>query len=277
MEERVYLSLGCKLPFLYLEKGALTQHNYTLYFWYENNSYEVPIGSIAVLFIGPGVKVTHSAIKIITRNNCLAVWVGEGITRSYAMCIREDRSSANIDKQIKIHTKNYQKLLKRYAEKRLNKKVMSISQLTPEKIRGIEGSIMRKAYQEYALKYGVPYSGRKVSGEWDEQTEYNRSISLINSYLYGISCACIVGMGYLPALGILHSGHMLSLVFDIADLYKIDISLRFGFECSSLLRSGDCIESYTRAKVMDYLVKEKIMDRVISDIEELYDGSCYRI
>jgi len=278
MQERIYLNIKGKLPFLYVERGVLSQHNYTLYFYYEEKSIEIPIGSILVIFLGPGIRITHNAFKIISRNKCLTMLVGENITRSYAMCIREDRTSHNIDKQIRIHTKYPDKLIKRYLSKRFNNNYKISKRDSIEKIRGIEGNYMKKAYREYALKYGIPWVGRKISGEWSDQTDYNKAISMSNSYLYGIICACLNSLGYLSALGIIHKGNMSSLIYDIADIYKIDISIKIGFKTASIVRStNENIEKVTRKELLEYLVKSKFINQVVEDIEYLYDPSYYNI
>ena len=57
----------------------------------------------------------------------------------------------------------------------------------------------------------------------------NRALSAANSCLYGICHAGILSMGYSPALGFIHTGKQLSFVYDIADLYKTEISIPLAF------------------------------------------------
>ena len=51
-------------------------------------------------------------------------------------------------------------------------------------------------------------------------TAANRALSAANACLYGVCHAAIVSAGYCAALGFVHTGKMLSFVYDVADLYK---------------------------------------------------------
>ena len=57
----------------------------------------------------------------------------------------------------------------------------------------------------------------------------NRALSTANSCLYGICHAAIVSAGFSPALGFIHTGKMLSFVYDVADLYKTEITVPIAF------------------------------------------------
>ena len=52
---------------------------------------------------------------------------------------------------------------------------------------------------------------------------------MANSVLYGICQAAIVSLGFSPGLGFIHTGKMLSFVYDIADLYKLETSVPAAF------------------------------------------------
>ena len=46
-------------------------------------------------------------------------------------------------------------------------------------------------------------------------------MSAANACLYGVCHAAIVAAGYSAALGFIHTGKMLSCVYDVADLYSL--------------------------------------------------------
>lgn len=138
---------------------------------------------------------------------------------------------------------------------------------------------MKKAYFECAKKYGIPWQGRMNNGAWDDKTVYNKCISLCNSYLYGICCSVINTLGYSPALGILHTGSMLSLAFDIADLYKIDFSIPLGFELARDFDNKDYsqedIEKELRRRALKKFQEEKLLLKILNDMEDLFNDSLH--
>jgi CRISPR-associated protein Cas1 len=51
--------------------------------------------------------------------------------------------------------------------------------------------------------------------------------------MYGITHAVVTSLGCSPALGFVHSGHELSFVLDIADLYKTEIGIPVAFDVAA--------------------------------------------
>ena len=93
--------------------------------------------------------------------------------------------------------------------------------LNLQQVRGMEGLRVRDAYVKVSRETGVTWSGRSYRrDEWNKADPVNRALSCANSCLYGICHAAIVSAGYTPALGFVHTGKMLSFVYDIADLIQ---------------------------------------------------------
>jgi CRISPR-associated protein Cas1 len=92
----------------------------------------------------------------------------------------------------------------------------------------------------------------------------NRALSTANACLYGICHAAIVAAGYSPALGFIHTGNMLSFVFDIADLYKTDLSIPVAFRV--VADGTDRIEERTRALCRDTFYRNRLLERVVQDL-----------
>lgn len=270
----MYFSANDKLPFVYFEMGNVNVQEASLVYSNKNESYIVPAGRFNTMFLGPGITITHSAVKFCMQTECLLVWVGQDITKCYGTLPAHNRSSKNLIHQTYLFYKKKNLLLKRYYEMRFGKSLISIGKPSAEKIRGIEGNFMKKVYIENAKKYGIPYSGRMKAGEWDKNTIYNKAISISNSLLYGMSCSVIIAMGYLPCFGILHKGDTLSLVFDIADLYKHKFSIPLGFEFAKEFAKTDIdkIEPEIRRKALSRIKDMKLIEQMIDDIEKLFDG-----
>lgn len=273
----MFFNLNKKIPFVYLEMGRLRMQSSSLVFVNSSQTVSIPAGRVSSIFLGPGTTITDGAVKYCMKVKAMIVWVGEDITKCYSMIPTANQSSENFLRQVELYTKKFDTILKRYYEIRFNRRLISIGKITVEKVRGIEGSFMKKAYMEYAKKYGVPYSGRMRESEWDKNTIYNRVISICNSFLYGTCCSVIVSLGYSTALGILHTGDMLSFVYDIADVYKIEYSILMGFQLGKELSDNKIdpskIDSEIRKRALGKLRELNIINRIITDIEVIFNGS----
>jgi len=268
----VYIDLKCKLPHVYAEMGRLCMKGSSLHFLNDSADVILPVGRISVIFMGPGSTITHSAVKHCCWADCSIMWVGEGISKCYTVSACKSRSSENLQRQIYVHAHEKRSLLKRYYRKRFGGLPL-LGLVTEERIRGSEGSKMKKAYIECAKKYGVPWSGRMVEDAWNDQTVCNRAISICNSYLYVICSAVLSVLGYSTALGILHNGNMLSFSFDMADLYKIDFSIPLGFETAAKFKFipwDSLIEKDLRRRALNKLCEMKLLTKILRDTEDLF-------
>ena len=80
-----------------------------------------------------------------------------------------------------------------------------------------------------------------------------------------------VALGISPGLGFVHTGHDLSFVYDIADLYKADITIPIAFEIASKYSEVDDIGRVTRLRVRDEFVDGKLMSRIVRDLQYLLE------
>ena len=98
----------------------------------------------------------------------------------------------------------------------------------------MEGLRVRKAYVAIATEYGIHWEGRNYDqDDWFEATPTNRALSAANACLYGVCHAAIVSAGYSAALGFVHTGKMLSFVYDVADLYKTETTVPVAFRLAA--------------------------------------------
>jgi CRISPR-associated protein Cas1 len=141
--------------------------------------------------------------------------------------------------------------------------------LTLQQIRGKEGIRVREAYQQASRETGVEWAGRAYRRDaWKDADPVNRALSAANSCLYGICHAAIVSAGYSPALGFIHTGKMLSFVYDIADLYKVEMTVPLAFRVTAEL-AGSNMESEIRRRCRDSFHENKLLARIIPDIERV--------
>ena len=230
----------------------------------------MPCASLTLLLAGPGTSITHAAVKTLADNGCLLMWTGEGAVRFYAQGMGETRAAKNLLRQAwlsSIPTLRLKVVRKMY-EMRFPEKLPE--ELTLQQIRGKEGVRVRDAYARASRETGVEWSGRSYNRmDWKDSSPINRALSSANSCLYGVVQAAIVSSGYSTALGFIHTGKMLSFVYDIADLYKADITIPLAFRLTS--ESDLDIERRVRHSLRDMFHQEKLLARIIPDIEKALD------
>lgn len=92
-------------------------------------------------------------------------------------------------------------------------------------MRGIEGSLMKKVYQNEARKYKIKSWYRNTKGE----DSVNIGLNIANSLLYGLAASCVGALSMSPALGVIHRGNAKAFLFDLADLYKAKVVIPLAF------------------------------------------------
>jgi CRISPR-associated protein Cas1 len=137
--------------------------------------------------------------------------------------------------------------------------------LSLEQIRGREGVRVREAYAQASRYTGVEWKGRRYErSEWSRADPINRALSAANSCLYGVCHAAIISAGYSPALGFIHTGKMLSFVYDIADLYKAEITIPVAF--AAVAYGVGNLETRVRYACRNAFHQDRLLDRIIPDI-----------
>lgn len=252
--------------YLYVERCRIDQDARAIAIHDESGKVPVPCANLALLMLGPGVTITHAAISVLTDHGCLVAWCGEEGVRFYAVGMGETRSAANFLHQARLwaHEESRMLVVRRLYHIRFSEKFGQ--ELTLRQIRGMEGVRVRDAYARAARETGVPWSGRSYQRDkWSNADPVNRALSAANSCLYGICHAAIVSAGFSPALGFIHTGKMLSFVYDIADLYKTDISIPMAFHAVAEGKEG--LERQVRLMCRDKFASTRLLERIIPDIQ----------
>jgi len=100
----------------------------------------------------------------------------------------------------------------------------------------------------------------------------NQALSAANSAIYGVVHAVIVALGCSPGLGFVHNGTYRSFVYDIADLYKADLTIPIAFDVAASL-SDEAVGSAARKAVRDAVREFRLLERCVSDIKGLLSVS----
>jgi CRISPR-associated protein Cas1 len=204
----------------------------------------------------------------LAQNACLLAWTGQDAVRLYAHSTGATHSARRLIRQAALVSDLNQReqIARRMYFFRFTTKPPDST--TIEQLRGMEGNRVRTIYAQYAARFGVPWSGRNYDpGNWVYADPINRALSTASACLNGVCHAAIVAAGYSAGLGFIHTGKMLSFVYDIADLYKMDLSVRVAFEVAA--RKPDPLERAVRMACREAFAEFRLMNRLFPDIQEV--------
>lgn len=257
-----------RMTFLYVEHCTIGRQDGAITVTDEKGIVQIPAAGISVLLLGPGTRVTHRAMELIGDTGVGAVWVGEHGVRYYAhgrslnahsrMLLRQAELVSNTRKHLQVVRKMYQL---RFPDE-------DVSKLTMQQLRGREGSRVRQVYRRASQETGVPWSGRLYRpDDFNAGDAVNQALSAGHACLYGLAHAVIVALGCTAGLGFVHVGHECSFVYDIADLYKAEVTIPNAFQVAA--EEPEDISSVVRRRVRDAMVEHHILERMVRDIRYL--------
>lgn len=256
------------MSYLYVEHCIVDQAGKAVELLNKEGRVMVPVASLSLLMLGPGTSVTHAAVRVLAENGCLAIWCGEEGVRFYAQGMGETRKGYHLMKQAELSSdpeKRYEVVKRMY---RYRFKDDLDAGLSLEQVRGLEGVRVRQAYADASRQYGVPWHGRFYDRQrWQAGDPINRALSTASACLNGICHAGIVSGGYSPGLGFIHSGRQLSFVYDIADLYKTEITIPLAFRL--VAESEQDLETRVRRACRDAFREARLLQRILPDIDHL--------
>lgn len=253
------------ISYLYIEHAVIEQDDSSIVLLQEDGRIPVPIASVTCLLLGPGTRVTHAAIRAMAENGCMVVWCGEHTGRFYASGMGETRSADNLLLQARlcIDPDAHMAVVRRMYEIRFP--ALSTEGLTLQQIRGMEGIRVRQTYKTESKRTGVKWKARDYKQtDWDAADDINRALSAANAILYSVCQAAIVSLGFSTGLGFIHTGKMLSFVYDVADLYKTETSIPAAFEAAKDGSEG--LDQRIRSMTRQRIAKAEILKRIAKDL-----------
>ena len=257
-----------RMTFIYLEQCQISRDNSAIQVVEERGRVNIPAASISVLLLGPGTTVTHRAMELIGDAGVCVIWVGEHGVRYYAGGRPLTHKSDWLIKQAELVTNQRGHLAVARKMYSLRFPGEDISGLTMQQLRGREGSRIRSVYRAASKQWNIPWNGRDYDPEnFESGDAVNKALSCGCACLYGLAYAVITALGCSPGLGFVHVGHERSFVYDIADLYKAEVTIPLAFEIAA--ENPDDLPAVMRRRTRDAMVKGKILRRMVHDIQWL--------
>ncbi len=260
-----------RISFLYLERCLVSRQDNAITVTDLRGTVHVPAAALSVILLGPGTNVSHRAVELIGDTGASVLWIGEHGVRYYAHGRPLTHSSRLLIAQAALVSNTRSRLAvarRMYAMRFIGE---DVSGLTMQQLRGREGARIRAVYRRISKKTGVSWKGREYDpNDFTASDQVNMALSAAHACLYGVAHSVITAVGCAPGLGFIHSGHERSFVYDIADLYKADISIPIAFEMAA--QQPDDIGAVTRRAVRDAISDGKILEHMVKDIRELLLG-----
>lgn len=258
-------------PFLHVRRGHVDVEDGAVVLADVNGiRMQIPVGALACLMMEPGITITHAAVKACTEEDCLLIWCGEGGTRFYSAGSPGGARSDKLLFQLGAASdpKTRLAIVREMFRRRFGDDVPD--KRSVDQLRGLEGARVKELYGEIAQKHGVEWAGRRYDPRaWAKANDINRAISSANACLYAVTEAAILVAGYIPAIGFLHTGKPLSFVYDIADVFKFEVSVPAAFEVVAAKERDPDVA--VRRLLRGRFLREKVMAKLIPTIEEVLD------
>lgn len=257
-----------RITFLYLERAVVHRDANAITVRDDRGVVHVPAATIAAVMLGPGTTISHQAMMLLADSGASAVWIGEQGVRYYAHGRPLARTSRLVQAQAELVSNQSSRLRVARQMYAMRFPGEDTVHLTMQQLRGREGARVRRLYREHAADYGVEWKSREYRPDDFEASDLlNQALSAATACLYGVVHAVIVAVGCSPALGFVHTGHDRSFVFDVADLYKMELAVPVAFRVAAS-ESAD-IGGDVRRGMRDAMHNAHLMSRCVEDLHRL--------
>ncbi|NJQ14412.1 type I-E CRISPR-associated endonuclease Cas1 [Streptomyces bohaiensis] len=226
----------------------------------------LPTAALSCVLLGPGTSITQPAMAAFARHGTTLVCTGSGGVRSYSATAADSLTTRWLEHQVHQWSDPERRLAVARAMY-LHRFDMPVPEGTPlNTLRGLEGQRVKALYKHLARQYRVGRFTRNYDPDaWDDQDPVNLALSSANQCLYGIVHAALVAMGCSTALGFVHQGKQHAMVYDIADLYKAELTIPLAFS----LHDSPKPEAMARRSFREELRLYRLLPRIVGDIQRL--------
>ncbi|CAM3537236.1 type I-E CRISPR-associated endonuclease Cas1e [Hydrogenibacillus schlegelii] len=274
---------GARIPhadrhgLLWLSRGKLYVENGTLLFLAAGSDeidpglYQIPYQMVSMILAGPGTTITHDVLRILARHGTLLAAVGEGGVKLYtAPPMGQGRSDV-----ARAHARLWadEKERNRIARKMY---AWRFGEVFPNRdisvLRGMEGGRLREAYRLIAQRYGVEWKGRRYDRENPEAADIpNQAINHAATFVEAAADIAVAAVGALPPLGFIHEDSSNAFTLDIADLWRVEVTLPLAFSVAArVLKNRELsLEREIRYEAARVFRKKKLIPSMIDQIKEL--------
>lgn len=274
---------GARIPqadrhgLLWLSRGNLYVEDGTLRFTaagsdsLEPGDYAIPYQTVSMILMGPGTTVTHDVLRVLARHGTLLAAVGEGGVKYYtAPPMGQGRSNvaraharlwADEDSRLSVARRMY---------------AWRFGEVLPHRdiavLRGIEGARLREWYRIIADRYGIEWKGRRYDRKHPEAADLpNQAINHAATFIEAAADIAVAAVGALPPLGFIHEESSNAFTLDIADLWRVEVTLPLAFSVVARMAKepGQSLEREIRKEAAAWFRRHKLIPAMIERIKGL--------
>lgn len=262
-----------RVSFLYMERRKVVQSESGVVALSSNDdefvvsTLQIPVGGIALLALGPGTSITNAALTSCARMGCTVQFTGGGGMPENASIVPLSTTSRWAQAQAAVVSSETEA---RKVAKQLYKKQFGVDSFAGSitQMRGLEGSLMKRSYATLSKQHGLRGWRRDTAGD----DNVNLALNICNGLMYGLSAAAAQALCLNPALGVIHRGNARSLLFDLADLYKVSIILPIAFSLAET--KPESVPSEARRRLRTEITRARIMADIMRTLTEIFEPYC---
>lgn len=234
--------------------------------------YGIPVQNISMILLGPGSMVSHDALRLLARADTALAAVGEDGVRLYtAPPLGPDRSAlarrqatlwADPKKRVDVARRMY---------------AWRLGELLPHRdiavLRGIEGARMKETYRLSAQRAGIRWDGRRYDRANPNAADLpNQALNHAASAMEAAAAIACAAVGAIPQLGFIHEDPGQSLVLDISDLFRDNMTIPVAFGAAKEAERGhESVERLTRRHTGRALAERSVIPQMIDRLKELFE------
>jgi len=266
---------------LYLERGKLYVEDGTLCFATAGADtlaagvYQIPYQTVSNVLLAPGCTVSHDAMRLLASHGTGLLVVGSGGVRFYAasMPTGADRSDL-ARRQTELWADPQQRIA--VARKMF---AMRLGDVQPaddlNTLRGIEGHRMKEVYRQMARRYGVQWQGRRYDRTHPESDDLvNSAINHASAAVRAAAMVAVAATATIPQLGFIHEASGEAFALDIADLFRVTVTLPVAFQATRQhqRQAWENIERLTRTLAGSRMRSGNVIAKMIDSIKGVLDA-----
>jgi CRISPR-associated protein Cas1 len=237
--------------------------------------YLIPFQTVSCFILGPGVTVSHDAMRITARHGTGMLFTGEGGVRMYASMPFGPDDSGLARRQISAWANPEARLrcIRRMYAWRLGEVLPNVDLDT---LRGVEGARMRETYRLLTRQYGIKWDGRRYDRAHPERDDLpNQAINHAATAVEAAAMIATAVVGAIPQIGFIHETSGIAFCLDIADLYRDSVTLPVAFAAVREFEQQRApgllsLEAVTRKLAGRTFRKQHLVAAMIDKIKELF-------
>lgn len=133
---------------------------------------------------------------------------------------------------------------------------------------------MKEAYKLVAQRFGIEWHGRRYDRNNPNAADLpNQAINHAATFVEAAADIAVAAVGALPPLGFIHEDSSNAFTLDVADLWRVDLTLPLAFGAVQAFREqkADSLEREVRRRAAKLFRQEKLIPKMIERIRALFD------